>query len=236
MASTSMPPTFVATVASLHRVAEQIVSPARKPDKEISLQATPGGYGTPVFEFDGVEHQVRVEGTELVHRTGEQERRAALTTLGDARKVVADLLPGAAGPADGALEIDPAAARILADWYALGDAVLEELVAGARPEDAPSPVRLWPEHFDIAIELGDDTGGQRANYGFSPGDDDHAEPYAYVGPWTAEVSGELWNATGFRGAELTHAELVAAADPRALALDFFTTRRNALADIARRTG
>ena len=47
MASTSLPPTFVATVASLHRVAEQIVSPARKPDVEISLQATPGGYGTP---------------------------------------------------------------------------------------------------------------------------------------------------------------------------------------------
>ena len=44
--------------------------------------------------------------------------------------------------------------------------------------------------------------GQRANYGASPGDEDHAEPYVYVGPWTAEVDGELWNATGFTGAEL----------------------------------
>ena len=235
MASTPLPPTFVATVASLHRVAEQIVSPARKPDEEISLRATPGGYGTPVFEFDGVEHQVRVDGAELVHRAGDRERRVALTTLGDARQVVADLLPGSAGSEDGTLEIDPSAARILADWYALGDVVLGELVAGADAEDAPSPVRLWPEHFDIAIELGDEAGGQRANYGFSPGDDDHLEPYAYVGPWTAEVSGELWNATGFRGAELTHSELVAAADPRAFAFDFFTSRKDALAAMARST-
>ena len=64
--------------------------------------------------------------------------------------------------------------------------------------------------------------GRRANYGFSPGDEQHAEPYAYVGPWTAEVGGELWNATGFRGAELTYAELLAAPDQRAAALEFFT--------------
>ena len=73
-------------------------------------------------------------------------------------------------------------------------------------------------------------GGRPArNYGFSPGDEDHDEPYAYVGPWTAEVSGELWRATGFRGAELPYAELLAATDQRAAALDFFTTRRDALA-------
>ena len=70
---------------------------------------------------------------------------------------------------------------------------------------------------------------QRANYGFSPGDDHHAEPYAYISPWTAEVRGELWQATGFRGAELTYAELRGASDPRAAALDFFTTRKEALA-------
>ena len=61
------------------------------------------------------------------------------------------------------------------------------------------------------------------------GDDHHSEPYAYISPWTAEVSGELWQATGFRGAELTYAELLGAADPRAAALHFFTTRKEALA-------
>jgi hypothetical protein len=87
-------------------------------------------------------------------------------------------------------------------------------------------VRLWPEHFDIAIEMGAEP--LRANYGFSPGDEGHPEPYAYVGPWTAEVSGELWNGDGFRGAELSYAELLSAPDPRAAALEFFTTRKDAL--------
>jgi hypothetical protein len=43
------------------------------------------------------------------------------------------------------------------------------------------------------------------------------------------VSGELWNATGFRGAELTYSELQAATDPHAAALAFFTIRKEALA-------
>lgn len=202
-----LPSAFASTVATLHRVAEEVVSPART-DGHIWLQATPGGFGTPVFQFDGADHQVRVEGVELVRRAGEAERREPL-------------------------DIDPEASRALADWYALGDAVLERLIAGAGPDDAPSPVRLWPEHFDIAIEFGSEAGGTRANYGFSPGDADHDEPYAYVGPWSAEVSGELWRATGFPGAELTHTELRVAADPARAALDFFTTRAGALAETAR---
>ena len=101
-------------------------------------------------------------------------------------------------------------------------------MAGAAPEQAASPVRLWPEHFDIAIELGSEELGERANYGLSPGDEQHPEPYAYVSPWTAEVSGELWQAGGFRGAELTYAELLAATDQQAAAMEFFTTRKHAL--------
>ena len=69
---------------------------------------------------------------------------------------------------------------------------------------------LWPEHFDIAIDLGSESAGKRATIGASPGDESHPEPYLYVTPWTAEVSGELWNAQGFKGAELGYAELLAA--------------------------
>jgi len=198
----------MSTVAALHRVAEQIVAPARKPDNEIALTATPGGFGTPVFEHDGVRRRVRVDGAELVY-----ERRVPLASLEAARELVAELVPAplSAEP----LEIDPEAAARLGDWYALGAAVLDEFAA--------APIRLWPEHFDIAIEL------DQVNYGFSPGDEHHDEPYAYVGPWTAEVSGELWNATAFRGAELTYSELQAAADPHAAALAFFTIRKEALA-------
>ena len=208
----TLPAAFPATMAALHRVAEQIVAPARKPDNEIALQATPGGFGTPVFPYDGAEHQVRVDGAELVHAAGGEERRAPLTSLEAARGAVAELVPGTLG--DEPLEVDPEAAARLADWYAFGAAVLGEL--GGEPI-------LWPEHFDIAIEL------DEVNYGFSPGDSDHAEPYAYVGPWAAPPAGPLWNATGFPGAELTYAELLAAPDQRAATLEFFTTRKEALA-------
>jgi hypothetical protein len=223
-----LPPDFGATVAALHRVAETIVAPARKPDNEIALEPTPGGFGTPVFDWDGAQHQVRVDGAELVHAVGAEQRRAPLTSLGAARAVVSELLPAGAG-ADDPLAVDPTAAARLADWYAFGAALLAELVARAGGSGAPTPVRLWPEHFDIAIELGAEAAGARANYGFSPGDADHPEPYAYVGPWTAEVGGELWRANGFRGAELGYAELLAADDQRAAALDFLTTRHDALA-------
>ena len=178
-----LPDGFAAAVGALHRVAEEVVAPARKPDNEIALAATPGGFGTPVFEWEGSLQQVRVEGASLVY-----ERREPL-------------------------DVDPEAAAALADWYAFGDDVLRAL--GGEPI-------LWPEHFDIAIVIGE------ANYGFSPGDEAHEEPYAYVGPFNP-VEGELWNATGFPGAELTYAELLAAPDPRAAALEFFTTRKEALA-------
>jgi len=206
----ALPPGFASTVDALHRVAEQIVAPARKPDNEIALEATPGGFGTPEFEYEGRRRRVRVEGADLV----DGERRAPLTTLEQARRLVADLVPHELS--DDPLQVDARAAARLADWYAFGAGILSELAGGIT-----SPI-LWPEHFDIAIEL------REVNYGFSPGDEHHPEPYAYVGPWSAEVSGELWNARGFRGAELSYAELLAAADPRAAALEFFAIRKEAL--------
>ena len=199
-----LPPGFATSVAELHRVAEEVVSPARKPDNEIALEATPGGFGTPEFEWDGSRRQVRVDGAELVYSA--DGKSAASRWTSTPRRP-----PGS--------PTGTRSARI----------VLGQLVADAAAEEAASPVRLWPEHFDIAIELGEERAGRRANYGFSPGDEDHPEPYAYVGPWTAEVAGDLWGATGFRGAELTYAELLAAPDPRAAALEFFTTRKEALA-------
>jgi hypothetical protein len=177
-----LPAGFAAAVAALHRVAEEVVAPARKPDNEIALQATRGGFGTPVFAWEGARHQVRVDGAELVF-----ERREPL-------------------------DVDPEAAARLAGWYAFGAEVLRAL--------GGDPI-LWPEHFDLAIVIGE------ANYGFSPGDEAHAEPYAYVGPFAA-VEGELWNATAFAGAELGYAELAGADDPRGAALEFMTIRREAL--------
>ena len=200
-----LPGSFAETTKALHRVAEGVVAPARKPESEISLRFTRGGFGTPFFEQDGADCQVRVEAGELVRQRGSDEEREAI---------------------DG---IDPAAAAALGDFYGFACSVLEELRAEMAEED-PSRVLLWPEHFDIAMELGSEAEGKRANYGASPGDDDHDEPYLYVGPWSAEVSGGLWNGRGFKGAELTYSELIEAPDQRRAALDFMSERYRALQD------
>jgi hypothetical protein len=205
--STRLPPLpdgFGAVVAALHRVAEDVVAAERMPANEIALEVTPGGFGTPEFEWEGSSHQIRVEGTELVREVDGRQQRESL-------------------------EIDSAGAEALAGWYAFGAAVLQRFHAGAGPDDAASSPILWPEHFDLAIELGSEPDGQRATYGFSPGDEQHPEPYAYVGPWSPQVPGELWNANGFGGAELRYADLLAAEDREATALEFLATRRDALA-------
>jgi hypothetical protein len=204
--STRLPPLpdgFRATVDALHRIAEDVVAAERKPANEIALEATPGGFGTPEFEWEGSTHQIRVEGAELVREVDGRQQRESL-------------------------EVDAAAAEALADWYAFGAAVLARLAAGPGPGAAAPPI-LWPEHFDIAIELGSEPDGLRATYGFSPGDEQHPEPYAYVAPWVAQAPGEVWNASGFGGAELGYVDLLAAEDQAATALEFFTSRRQALA-------
>jgi hypothetical protein len=219
---------FVATREALHKVAEQVVAPARKPDNEIALQATPGGFGTPVFEYGGRECQVRVEGALLVARRNDCERREPITTLAAAAELVGrDLFTGEPPSDEETLAVDPKSAAELGRWFALGDAVLAELCSEWSDDD-PSEADLWPEHFDIAIEAGSEAGGTRATYGFSPGDADHDAPYLYVGPWNGEVSGELWKAKGFTGAELDYDELAAADDPQAAAMEFCRARKSAL--------
>jgi len=224
-----LPETLAATREALHSVAEQIVAPARKPDNEIALTTTPGGFGTPPFEFAGSRFQVRVDEAELVLERDGAVERTPLESLRDAAMLLgAELLP--AGPPEDSrpLRVDPVAARRLAEFYAFSADALRRVRAGMDAGDAASEINLWPEHFDIAFEAGPEAEGLRANYGASPGDEQHAEPYLYVGPWTAEPQGELWNASGFNGAALGYAELAAAGDPAATALSFFAARHRAL--------
>jgi hypothetical protein len=201
-----LPEGFAEAGKALHQVAEKLVAPQRMPENEIALRYTRGGYGTPFFELDGVDCQVRVEANELIHQRGDEELQRRQ-------------IPG----------VDPEAGRALGEFYGFACSVLEELRA-ENFDDEPSLVQLWPEHFDIAFELGSEGKGLRANYGASPGDDDHPEPYLYVGPWDrAKATGKGWNATGFPGAELTYADLLAADDQRKAALEFFADRHKALA-------
>jgi hypothetical protein len=226
-----LPAGFAGTRDALHRVAERIVAAARKPDNEIALAQTPGGFGTPPFEFEGRALQVRVDSAVLAVAEDGTERRRPLSSLADAAEFVgADLFPNGVPDDVSPLAIDPGAARVLGEFYDFAARALEALLATTAPADDSSAINLWPEHFDIAFESGPEGLGRRANYGASPGDEQHAEPYLYVGPWQDQGGGELWNATAFRGAELDYAELVAAEDPDGLAARFFAVHREALAD------
>jgi hypothetical protein len=196
----------VATRRSLHAVAERLLAgPQYREHGEIRLQVTPGGFG----QFAG---SLRVEGTEIVGAAG---RVPLHGTIGDAAAALgveagepADLYSAHAEfGADDELAVDPAAARVLLDWFALGDRALRAFAPAEEPI-------LWPEHFDLGIAV------DEVNYGVSPGDAGHPLPYAYVGPWTPR-EGEFWNAPfgAVRAAgELPDADAVVA---------FFTAGRDA---------
>ncbi|ADP84591.1 hypothetical protein [Pseudofrankia inefficax] len=219
--------TFVRTRAALHAVAEHVLAAARyRAIGRIGLVVTPGGFGTPPFGAE--ERVVAVDGTDLVVRSGGTDgasavRRAPLRTLAAAAALTG--LPAPGGPADvyhlntpcdpdAALDVDPDAARRIADWYALGDAALRQWCAEI-PADEPSGVTLWPEHADVAIRAAD------INYGASPGDDYVSEPYLYVGPPAPPPPTEdgFWNAPF--GAFLTWDKVSSVAD----AVDFFRQGR-----------
>jgi hypothetical protein len=121
--------------------------------------------------------------------------------------------------------VDEEDAAALGDWFGFCASVLEQLRDEA--EDA-SRVQLWPEHFDLAVDLGDESKGSRANFGGSPGDAEHPEPYLYIGPWV-KPDGSFW--TESFGASLSYADLLAAADQRQAALAFLRRGRDLLAGV-----
>lgn len=180
---------LVATRRGLHAVAEQVLAGAlHQATGRIGLVAAPGGFATPPFLRQGSESRLCVVGADLVVTDGQGERRGPLTTLRAAGEL-AGVTPGApnAYPAatswdpDAPLGVEPGPAAQLADWFNLVDTALRLLAGGAA---AP---QLWPEHFDLAISL------DEVNYGGSPGDDGHDEPYLYVGPWQRPEQGGFWN-------------------------------------------
>jgi len=205
-----LPGGYRATLDSLHAVAEHLVAPCRfAATGKIGLRFTYRGFGTPFF---GADRQVRVEDGVLV----DGDRRHDLSTIRAAAAFL-EVEPGAPAdvyqPAtaldpDARLTVDAASARALGDWFGLGASLLEQLRADAAEEDAPGRVQIWPEHFDIAVDLGRE--GARANFGASPGDDAHPEPYLYVGPWGPRA-GEFWNEPF--GASLSYSAIRAGADP-----------------------
>ena len=175
----------ILTRQGLHAVAELLLAgPQHREHGTIRLRAVPGGFGT----VSGPD--VQVVGAELVRSTGAGLLRLSLDGARiDELAAQAGLEPGApvgvypdstGASLDHRLQVDSRHAERLADWFEVGDRALRRLDPQAVPV-------IWPEHFDLAISLGE------VNYGVSPGDGYSAEPYAYVGPFT-QRPGAFWNA------------------------------------------
>ncbi len=223
----ALPATFADTRDALHRLAVYVISPAQRlANGEIILRATPGGFST--FPFGG--RVVGVDGAELVI----DGTRHPIGSLNDAARLVGIAVDTgqqeqfdvpASGDLDEPLAVDAAAASALGEWYALATRVLDALRAGVGPADDATIVRIWPEHFDAAVDAGDQAAGGRATYGASPGDRHHPAPYLYASPWAGRIDG-FFDDPGFRGAARTYTQLAASPDPERAATEFLREARD----------
>ena len=172
--------TLIATRRQLHGIAECLLAgPEYRATGEIALRITPGGFGTTAGP------EMRLSGVELVLADRQVRAAGSFTELADQLGVEfgapANLYSeGSGAQPDEVLDLDPAAARLIVDWFMLSDSALREL------DPSQQPI-LWPEHFDVAILL------DNRSYGSSPGDDFHQTPYAYVSSHDHD-GGPFWNA------------------------------------------
>lgn len=214
------------TRIELQRIATHVVARARHAATgRFGLRATPGGFGTPAFG-DGAE-VVRVRADALVRETAPPGGAsttvlalagATLQQLAVAADIALDpsFSVGGDTPELGAigepLVLDPDATAAVLGWFGFGAEVLDRVVTGLDASARPSVAQLWPEHFDLGLDVGVGP-GRRANLGASAGDGPNGAPYLYVGPWGDERPGEgaYWNAPF--GAVLGHADLLASPDP-----------------------
>ena len=116
----------------------------------------------------------------------------------------------------------------LAAWFANADQSLgrvrEQMIARGL---APSPVRTWPHHFDMAtltlLEAGDAEHARSVNAGLSPGDEHYEEPYFYVSPHPYPDPAKLaplpelghWHVRGFTAAIAPASRIIARRDCQA---------------------
>jgi hypothetical protein len=233
----TLPADYRQSRQDLQLVATHVLARARfLATGRFGLRVTWDGFGTPAF---GPRNQVlRISGDLLIQE--QQDEQGTLTrTLSMADRSLEELAefagvdlsapfsPGADAPAlgsaSGQLELSSDAVGAVLAWFRLGaegfDRVLHRLAA-------PSIMQLWPEHFDVGFDAATAIG--RVNFGASPGDVDHPEPYLYIGPWNEQRPGDptFWNAPF--GARLGHAGLRRAADPLEAAVAFLRTGIDAL--------
>jgi hypothetical protein len=194
---------------SLHRVGVHVVARARvRASGRFSLRVTPGGFGTPDLAPDG--RRVRVSGMNLVVESDAPDAAAA-RSIGIHGSSLAQLASFAGvdlsapldvghdtppiGDADAPIDLGAEGDDGVTGIFGLVAAILDRVLAELPVAASPTLPRLWPEHFDVAIEA-QASPDRRVNLGGSPGDGASDEPYLYVGPWTADRPGDaaFWNA------------------------------------------
>jgi hypothetical protein len=226
----NLPPTLSRTRGELHRVAAHVLARARaQATGRFGLRVTVDGLGTPQF---GESEEVLRLGAGLLLRERRAGDLAITTAMPIAGRSLTELADFAAvdlraplsvgkdtpplGDPEAPLDLDVEGVEAVTSWFQLGARALDRMLVRSGES---STMQLWPEHFDVAIDVA--TAGGRANLGASPGDGFHADPYLYVGPWEGERPGDpdFWNAPF--GAVMGHAELRAASDPLDAATSFF---------------
>ena len=202
---------------TLRRLATHVLARAQAAHTgHFALMPLPGGFGTPQFGPD--RRRVRLAGGSLmvesvvVDEAGDAE--ASTRSHPVAGSSISELCavagcepdPGFSvghdtpdlGDVDVAIGLDSDSVTVLADWFQLGQRALDACIASL-PEPRASVVRLWPEHFDLGVDLAVDARrqpGTRTNLGAAAGDGFHQEPYLYVAPWGDARPGpsDFWNA------------------------------------------
>ncbi len=237
----SLPDGFGTSRAVARRIGAHVMSRTRQAAVgRIDLAAFPGGIGTPSF---GPDHSViRLSGgLFIVERTGDEPTTLSVGVDGSSLAQLAalagadlstDLDVGTdtpdLGDIDAPIEFDGASMTQIATWWAMGAQIIDRVVGALPASAAPTRARIWPEHFDLAIDVAS-ASGVRLNLGASPGDDFHAVPYLYVSPWDDRRPGDAayWNAPF--GAVLGYDDVNHAASAFSAGIEFMTEGLSRLA-------
>jgi hypothetical protein len=223
-----LPAAYGTTRDALHRLAVYVISPAQRlVNGEIIMRPSAGGFST--FEFGagtvvGVRRdQLDVDG--ICHPITSLRAAAQLVGIEPDVAQQEQFDVPAYGDLDAQLDVNAEAASALGDWYGFAEQVLEALRNDAEAVDDATIVRIWPEHFDAAIDVGDDSRGRRGTFGASPGDRHYDEPYLYASPWAGRIDDFFGDPT-FKGAALLRAELEQTPDPLSSAVEFMREARS----------